>query len=190
MKLSKIAMLCKREKSIALLNDPALNGTQFLGTDSALYRVDGLPELDKDVIFALFDIPEDKQDEYNFRMLGMSYQDVRDLSPTDVSAHRVGFPIMCQGILLRQYSKAIPSEISAFLDETYLAPFTDERKPPEIYLRGGAEDPIFAVKTGLILRALVFPAPVESQPFIESINEMSITVNAKLECRRRMGMEE
>lgn len=63
MKLKAIAATFKRNKFLRIWNAP--NGEQWIGNGAALYKMSGMPELTPAVILKIFDIPEDKQAEWN-----------------------------------------------------------------------------------------------------------------------------
>ena len=61
MKIKSIVSICKREKRFCLFDDERMeSAVQWLGDGSAVYPLLKMPPLDKESIFAVFDIP-DKQ---------------------------------------------------------------------------------------------------------------------------------
>lgn len=61
MKLKQIEKLLKRAKTIHIFN---ADDGQWLSDGVAVYPIYGLPHLDEDNIFGMFDIPEDKRDAF------------------------------------------------------------------------------------------------------------------------------
>ena len=62
MKLSAIQQICKGAKRIELWSDSATR-TQWISDGGAFYPLYNLPNLEAENVFALFDIPEKKQDK-------------------------------------------------------------------------------------------------------------------------------
>ena len=65
MKLKKIEQILKRNKTIILYHGP--DDIQFLSDGAALYPMFNLPELTKESIFTMFDIPEEKASKFDIR---------------------------------------------------------------------------------------------------------------------------
>lgn len=63
MKLKAIATIFKRNKFLRIWNAP--NGTQWITNGAAVYSMAGMPELSPATVLKIFDIPEDKQAEWN-----------------------------------------------------------------------------------------------------------------------------
>ena len=61
MKIKSIAAICKKNKNIAIFERYSDDGdtlTQYIGDGSAVYPVVGLPQLDKESLLTIFDVPE------------------------------------------------------------------------------------------------------------------------------------
>lgn len=71
MKLKTIAATFKRRKFLRIYTMP--NGEQWIGNGAALYKMSGMPELTPPVILKIFDIPEDKQTEWNCEIEDMPF---------------------------------------------------------------------------------------------------------------------
>lgn len=63
MKLKAIAAAFKKGKFLRIYTMP--NGEQWIGNGAALYKMSGMPQLTLAVVLKIFDIPEDKQAEWN-----------------------------------------------------------------------------------------------------------------------------
>ena len=64
MKIQKIQKLCKSAKRIIIFN--AKNGVQWISDGYCIYPLFNLPRLSRENIFAMFDIPADKQGKIYF----------------------------------------------------------------------------------------------------------------------------
>ena len=67
MKIKSIAAICKKNKNIAIFERYSNDGdilTQYIGDGSAVYPVVGLPQLDKESLLTIFDVPEKDRDNY------------------------------------------------------------------------------------------------------------------------------
>lgn len=65
MKIKSIAAICKKNKNIAIFERYSDDGdilTQYIGDGSAVYPVVGLPQLDKESLLTIFDVPEEYRD--------------------------------------------------------------------------------------------------------------------------------
>lgn len=72
MKIKSIAAICKKKKNIAIFERYSDDGdtlTQYIGDGSAVYPVVGLPQLDKESLLTIFDVPEkdrEARDRFTF----------------------------------------------------------------------------------------------------------------------------
>lgn len=81
MKLKAIAATFKKGKFLRIYTMP--NGEQWIGNGAALYKMSGMPELTPAVVLKIFDIPEDKQSEWNCESQEMP-EHLRDLCSDDL----------------------------------------------------------------------------------------------------------
>ena len=75
MKIKSIAAICKKNKNIAIFERYSDDGdilTQYIGDGSAVYPVVGLPQLDKESLLTIFDVPEKDRDNYFVKNAGRS----------------------------------------------------------------------------------------------------------------------
>lgn len=181
MKISKIAALCKKTKSIVHVHGEEFEGTQWIGTGNALYRVDGMPEFSQESLLALFDVPEDKRSEWMYRAAAPGV-DLRDYVPEDESIEPVGFPVQYHGGTLQMYSP-LRSMGAAYLNTVYLAPLLDEAGKLTMFWRGTGSGQCFAIKSGLFLRAILFPSPVASHSLADGLRSMA-ELTTRMVCRQ------
>ena len=74
MKIKSIAAICKKNKNIAIFERYSDDGdilTQYIGDGSAVYPVVGLPQLNKESLLTIFDVPEKDRDNYFVKTLGI-----------------------------------------------------------------------------------------------------------------------
>jgi hypothetical protein len=136
MKLQTLVKLCKKEKTMHLLderNDKDIVVRQWLGTGQALYPLDGILRLELDDITSLYDF-----DEKLLEKMMTKHEDLpRSVDFADVAK---GEAILEKTILTVNYNgiEAVPFAISddvLFLDKRYLAPLSDVSDELEIYAR-------------------------------------------------------
>ena len=74
MKIKSIAAICKKNKNIAIFERYSNDGdilTQYIGDGSAVYPVVGLPQLNKESLLTIFDVPEKDRENYFVKTLGV-----------------------------------------------------------------------------------------------------------------------
>lgn len=98
MKIKSIAAICKKNKNIAIFERYSDDGdilTQYIGDGSAVYPVVGLPQLDKESLLTIFDVPEKDRDNYFVKTLGVpagiSFEDTDE---TERHVEREGISII------------------------------------------------------------------------------------------------
>lgn len=154
MKIGQIEKLCKSAKRITVTNDPA-HRVQWIGDGSCLYPFFRLPKLTAESVFAIFDIPEEKQ--------GKIFFEERDELPVKMEATETGdddnliFPeagcVVHEGRTLALFKS---STGILCIDKKYLSPFDDSVTYHE-YCRTNAT-PYIVVKEGLFVAGILFPA--------------------------------
>ena len=85
MKIKSIAAICKKNKNIAIFERYSDDGdilTQYIGDGSAVYPVVGLPQLDKESLLTIFDVPEKDRDNYFVKTLGVPACNTKSISPS------------------------------------------------------------------------------------------------------------
>lgn len=157
MKLSKIAAIIKRGKKIVTVN---VSGTQWIGTGSCFYPLNDMPMLDRNALFALFDIPNEKREDYavqvNIPHPGIVFDDAE---ASEALVQRGGIEIIFGGTVL---SILETSQGIEFINSRLLVPFADEENGFELYERTTeAGQTYFAVKSGFLLLGLIWPVRVD-----------------------------
>ncbi len=69
MKLKAIATIFKKNKFLRILDAPS--GSQWITNGVAVYSMEGMPKLTPAMVLKIFDIPEDKQTEWNCEVIPM-----------------------------------------------------------------------------------------------------------------------
>lgn len=125
MKLKAIATIFKRNKFLCIWNAP--NGTQWITNGAAVYSMEGMPELSPATVLKIFDIPEDKQSEWNCKVEPMPSEiydkcvDYRAIKPPLDPKEAM---IQCKGItylLLSGNGEIVP------IDEKFVKPLYDNK---------------------------------------------------------------
>lgn len=123
MKIKSIAAICKKNKNIAIFERYSDDGdilTQYIGDGSAVYPVVGLPQLDKESLLTIFDIPEKDRDNYFVKTLGVpagiSFEDTDE---TERHVEREGISIIYSGRTLKPIRT---TRGLVFIESRYLSP--------------------------------------------------------------------
>lgn len=153
MKIKAIESIVKGNRNIQIKAGPG--GEQWLGDGAAFYPLHGFPKLTEETIFRFFDIPEDKQGKYTYTEGEFPEgSDLRDNHDTDQLLERSEISILDNGV------KVLPlfaEDRMIFINEKYLAPFSDEENGVELYERKWSKGSVIAVKTGFLLAGVIAP---------------------------------
>lgn len=191
MKLSAIQQICKGAKRIELWSDSE-SRTQWISDGGAFYPLYNLPNLEAENVFALFDIPEKKQDKIYYERKDRLPQALcfQDYLEGEVALDFGTISIYKRGRVLR------PLKISLgaiYINEKYLKPFTDSENGVQLYERrtaGGV--PYVAVKEGILLVGIILPYDIVTKEFVEELKmiyELS-AVASENKTLRRFGADE
>lgn len=150
MKIKSIAAICKKNKNIAIFERYSDDGdilTQYIGDGSAVYPVVGLPQLDKESLLTIFDVPEKDRDNYFVKTLGVpagiSFEDTDE---TERHVEREGISIIYGGkakerfrrswrLFIRRYPKRWRNTATGnrfFISPATLAAFVAKRTEARI----------------------------------------------------------
>jgi hypothetical protein len=134
MKIKSIAAICKKNKNIAIFERYSDDGdilTQYIGDGSAVYPVVGLPQLDKESLLTIFDVPEKDRDNYFVKTLGVT-AGISFETQTKRKARRAGRI----SIIFRKNLEADPhNERAGIHRKRYLSPVADVQDELELYER-------------------------------------------------------
>lgn len=188
MKIQKIQALCKSAKRIMIVNDSKL-GIQWLSDGSAIYPLFKLPRLSEENIFAMFDIPEDKQ--------GKIYYDERDRLPVslDFSDTSEGEQLVTlEPFGITAYGRSLEvirgSCGAMLIDKKYLAPFDDGVQLYERVRIHGT--PYIVAKEGMFIAGIILPfeARAELARWLVNTGEAMITVSDDEPMQSSMSFED
>lgn len=191
MKIKNIEAICKKKKYIHLLSRPSWYGgaaSQYIGDGNSLYPVSGLPELDKDSILAVFDIPEAEREKYNVTTAeSMPGVNIEDNDDGERLTDRSGLYISYNG---RELKPLLTADSITFIDTMYLKPLLDKLSSIEFYERRTTDGkPYIAAKAGLILQAVIMPYDVINAPFADGLAKISALCRCALFEREQQDKE-
>jgi len=191
MKIKSIAAICKKNKNIAIFDRYSDDGdilTQYIGDGSAVYPVVGLPQLDKESLLTIFDVPEKDRDNYFVKTLGVpagiSFEDTDE---TERHVEREGISIIYSGRTLKPIRT---TRGLVFIESRYLSPVADVLDVLELYERHTAEGaPYIVAKAGFLLQAVIMPYDVINQQFVESLRDLTRECEFSLSEKERRERE-
>ena len=125
MKIKSIAAICKKNKNIAIFERYSDDGdilTQYIGDGSAVYPVVGLPQLDKESLLTIFDVPEKDRDNYFVKTLGVPVGiSFEDTDETERHVEREGVSIIYSGRTLKPIMIALDAD-AKITSDSLIAP--------------------------------------------------------------------
>ena len=177
MKIKSIAAICKKNKNIAIFE-------RYSDDGSAVYPVVGLPQLDKESLLTIFDVPEKDRDNYFVKTLGVpagiSFEDTDE---TERHVEREGISIIYSGRTLKPIRT---TRGLVFIESRYLSPVADVLDVLELYERRTAEGtPYIVAKAGFLLQAVIMPYDVISQQFVDNLKRLTEQCVLSLDLRER-----
>lgn len=178
-------------KNIAIFERYSNDGdilTQYIGDGSAVYPVVGLPQLDKESLLTIFDVPEKDRDNYFVKTLGVpagiSFEDTDE---TERHVEREGISIIYSGRTLKPIRT---TRGLVFIESRYLSPVADVLDVLELYERRTAEGtPYIVAKAGFLLQAVIMPYDVINQQFVESLQDLTRECEFSLSEKERRERE-
>ena len=181
MKLNKIASLCKGRKTFRLHDKPEKDDTivQWLGDGIAAYQINGLPYLDQENIFALFDIPQAEQSKYVFQHTSITEEiNLNDFDPSERVLKDSLLTVTYAGtVLLPLWS----DDGILFIQKKYLTPLEDIGEGITMFERRTPQGQRYiAVKAGLMIQAIISPHDVIKETFVSELNSLAA------QCRRAL----
>ena len=155
---------------------------------SAVYPVVGLPQLDKESLLTIFDVPEKDRDNYFVKTLGVpagiSFEDTDE---TERHVEREGISIIYSGRTLKPIRT---TRGLVFIESRYLSPVADVLDVLELYERRTAEGaPYIVAKAGFLLQAVIMPYDVINQQFVESLQDLTRECEFSLSEKERRERE-
>ena len=168
MKISTIQQICKGAKRIELFSAPS-SSVQWISDGGAFYPLYNLPEMREENVFALFDIPEKKQDKIRFEYKSQLPSAIcfGDAAEAE-NVLELGYISICaRGRALRPLKT---SHGMIYINEKYLKPFADAENGVQLYERYTPGGEVYiAVKEGFLLTGIILPYDIVTEDFVEAL---------------------
>lgn len=166
MQLKKIISILNGSKNVKILDKGNEILTQWITDGRAAYPLSKLPELDADTFFAIASVSEKDKGKWKvtreYVPASMNFEDNDD---TENRIEKIG--ILINGLLPLATQKGC-----VLIEPEYLAPLKDEGDY-ELYERISSGGNLYiAVKTGLLLRAIILPVERINEEFVEKIENI------------------
>ncbi|MBR5094463.1 MAG: hypothetical protein IK095_05160 [Oscillospiraceae bacterium] len=176
-----LVMLCRAHKRILLYGGP--DGTQWIGEGNAIYPLHGMPPMDRTALPVVFDVQQKDLGKYTIKHEDAlpSIFDYHDTAP-EMQLQPEPISLVLSGALLRPLRT---SRGLMFYDPDYLRPLRDLQDTLEIYERATAQGQVyFAVKSGLLLQALILPLRVDKVRLLTLLQAMEGALLEAVESER------
>lgn len=185
MKLKTLAALCKKAGVFYLYDRITPDGEvaeQWLGDGGAVFPLHGLPYMQENNLFTLFDITDKQRKKIFFRHEQLPEAiNFRDTDADETILDREKLTVGHAGKVLRplQTRRGL-----VFIDTAQLSPLADLADTLELYERqtesGGT---YIAAKSGFMLMGVVMPYNIIEKGFVEQVETLArqcrITLDAK-----------
>lgn len=192
MKIKSIAAICKKNKNIAIFERYSDDGdilTQYIGDGSAVYPVVGLPQLDKESLLTIFDVPEKQREDWFVQVSGIPSEiSFEDTDANEKPVEREAISIAYSGKTLKplQTRRGL-----VFIESRYLAPVSDVLDVLELYERITPKGtPYIVAKAGFLLQAVIMPYDVISRQFVDNLKRLTEQCVLSLDLREREKAQE
>lgn len=174
MKLKKVASLCGKTKMFCLYDRPERDDvvSQWLGDGYAIYPITGLPYMDEENIYSMFDISAKQQEKIIFRH-GPAPEGINldDVDPTERRLSDDGLSVVYDGGILKPLQTR--NGIS-FIQNKYLSPLEDVIEMVQLYERETPQGaPYIVAKTGLFVAAVIMPYNVINEKFVYHLSALA-----------------
>lgn len=169
MKFTHIAKVAKRDKVCYIMDD--VDGSQWLNTMDAVYRLEGLPKMTSDDFLNLLGVPEDKKNKWDCGEMidegGLTKADRP--GEIELTADPAGISIIYADRCMTPFYT--PDGV-VWMDEELLEPVRKmDSHYLRFFLRGEIGSRMIAVKDGFILIAVIAAVKM-SEDFMEKLNRM------------------
>ena len=177
MKLKAVEAICKAKKNITVTGGP---GEWWIGDAHSFYPVYELPELNENIVFTIFDVPEDERGKWSYRWESVKGINLDDMDDTERLVQADMLTVHIDGRMLAAIQTR---EHISFLDTAYLKPF--KRGSYELYERVSNTGQVyFAVKSGFELIGVIAPYSLVRKDIAEKLERMACL------CYQRLEVEE
>lgn len=185
MKLKRIAALCKQEKRAIIYQKweadcgtSSIMTQQWISNGYAVYAAHGLPPLEKETLLRIFDVAEDKFDSWNVSQRGLPESvNLGDLDDTEQEIAGALPSLYLWGTAMQAYGTTENGVI--FIRSDYMSPL-DGETGLEFYIRKNGDTNYLAVKSGLLLQAVILPEQFITKNFLALLKELTFRCGKQL----------
>lgn len=185
MKLKKVVSLCLGAEAFRLYDKLDATGgiTQWLGDGYAIYPLEGLPILDEQTLFAVFDIPERKREKVTFsQMFVPDVINVGDFDDDEREVEDNGVSINFGGTVVKPLQTR---DGILYIQSRYLAPLEDVADVLHLFERETADGRRYVVaKVGMLTTAVIFPYDLIKEGFVSKLSEIVELTRAELDRKK------
>lgn len=174
MKIKSIASICKKNKQVALFNQYGRECDtvmQYMGDGNAVYPINGLPELDKESVLTIFDVPEKQREDWFVKYAsipeGINFDDTDE---TEQFIEQSDLSIVYSGKILKPLQTR---HGMVFIESRYLSPMADFMDVLELYERRTLNGTYIVAKAGFMLQAVIMPYEVVDKQFVNQLQELA-----------------
>lgn len=178
--LKNLAAMCRKRLFIEMFHDR--NGMQWIGERHAIYPMVGIPEVNKEQVLFLFDIPE----KHRAKCLVVDQGDIEEFcdvsdGAADNEVQLMPPAMMTGGNLL---TPIMTSQGIAFFNAEYLKPVSD-CEDLSLYERYTESGELYLVaKSGMMVEAVVIPENMSGERgknLLDSLKKITEMMAAQLE---------
>ena len=183
MKIKAIATIFKRNKFLRIWDTP--NGSQWITNGVAAYSMEGMPELTPAMLLKIFDIPEDKQADWNCKVEPMPaelYEICSDYQRPRMSLEAKNVTVQYNGVVHMLLNGSGGEIVS--IDEKYMKPLNDDMDYLRLYKCNMQNGFAVICHSGFETTAVIMPLRVGETLATELLgigryfNSISYTVNS------------
>ena len=184
MKLKAIASMCKKSKRIMLIDvgTDKRDVVQWVGDGTAFYPLYGMPYLEEDHIYTLFDVPEKEVPKMMFDHIKSTVGLAVSFSDTEADEREIdphGLRLIMGGSIVQPYATSDGGGI--FVDTVALAPINDALDYLTLHERRSSDGGLhIAVKNGLVLQGILFPMQIEDMQLMSRLMELCDMVRTNI----------
>lgn len=188
MKLSKLGALIKDQKGAEVLDTVDVNGQivrQHIMLNGAMYPLDGYPQLDKDILLTILDVPKEKRNDYWYKEERHSdctmqwAEDNPRQSDTPAS--------LCETHIKLPAQELIPVNTHSgmvFIDEAYKKPIDDETGV-DYWCRRMENGTVIVAKRGYqLIAAIAAPTHWATEDVADDLHDIANAAWALREARK------
>lgn len=175
MKLKSLAGLCKKEKRIFLYDKIKTNSdytAQWIGDGYAIYPITGLPYLEEESIFTIFDVTESQSEGYLFQQnplpAGLCFEDT-DTAEKIIEGEKISIVAAGRTLKPLQTRNGL-----VFIDAKYISPLAEVAETLEYYERVTDDGHTYiAAKAGFMLMAVIMPYDIVTEDFVKQMQHLT-----------------